>query len=182
MRVPANFSAGGPGEEFERSPNATCQWQVALRNALTLLAALTLTLGSPLAAQGPEAPPCGELENKQFFLERNLRHFTQADLSALREEIGIQQLSEDVSRRVVETPRECGRIFGRVTSHLARKGELKTYRKTGFRHAIFRYGPFYAILVFEKPQSDSPETISTGYGQFLNFRASDLEYVSGIAD
>lgn len=133
------------------------------------------------AAQGPDAPPCGDLANKQQDRESYAKYFTEEDLTPVREAVGIERLPSDFPRRVVDEKKECGRVFGTMMSRLAKVGELKRLRKDGFDFSIFRYGPYYAVLVVEKGLGSPPEKFSTGYGQFLIFRASDLEYVGGIA-
>lgn len=151
-----------------------------MRYAVTLPVALTVLLAGPLPAQGPETPPCGDLPLKQTFLERNLRHFTRKSLAPLRDSLGIDRLPEDVARRVLDEPEECGRIFGQVTAHIARLGETKRLRTRGFRHAIFRYGPYYAVLIVQDETDESDARFTTGYGDLFILRASDLEVIGRI--
>lgn len=153
-----------------------------MRKLIMLLGLSLLAAPAGVVAQGPDAPPCGDLENKQRDLESYARYFTQEDLAPVREAVGIERLPSDAPRRVVDEKKECGRVFGKLMSRLAEVGELQRLRENGFDFSIFRFGPFYATLVVEKPQDDPPQELSTGYGQLLIFRASDLAYVGGIAD
>jgi len=152
---------------------------------MTLIIALLLPVGAPAGSHGPAGPPCGALTNKDFFLGYDARYFTSPDLAALRDSLGIGRLPEDFPRHVVEDPEVCGRVFGKVTSILSRAGELAGYEKTGYRFSIFRYGPYYGVLLLQGPAPDPSDTtfttFSTGYGDFFIFRASDLGLVGRIA-
>lgn len=147
---------------------------------LVVLFGLSLLVPVTLPAQGPDAPPCGDFPSKDFYLEYYARYFTQEDLDPVREAVGIERLPSNFPRRVVDAKKECGRVFGKLMSHLAQIDELERYRRSGFDFSIFRYGPYYAVLVLEKGQGSPPEKFSTGYGDLFIFRASDLEHVGRI--
>lgn len=159
-----------------------------LRRTLRLAFLVFSLLPGPRAhaqVRGPAGPPCGALMNKDFLLGDNARYFTNPDLAALRDSLGIGRLPEDFPRSVVKDPGVCGRVFGKVTSVLARAGELARYEKAGYRFAVFRYGPYYAVLLVQGPARDPSDTtfraFSTGYGDLFILRASDLGLVGRIA-
>lgn len=141
-----------------------------------------LLLPAAAGAQVADAPPCGDLENRQRDLESYARYFTEGELAPVREAVGIERLPAGFPRSVVDEKKECERVFGELTSRLAKVGELEPLRKAGFDFSIFRYGPYYGVLVLEETGGAPPGEFSTHYGQFLIFRASDLEYVGGILD
>lgn len=157
---------------------------------LTTLLGLLLLLPAAAAAQapdagprakGPDAPPCGDVEVRDFYLEHFARYFTADELSDVREAVGIERQPADVPRRVLDERKACGPVFGRMMARLNRSGEAERVRESGFGFALFRYGPYYGALVVDRPREGAPEDFSTGWGAFYVFRVSDLGFVGAVA-
>lgn len=157
---------------------------------LTTLLGLLLLLPAAAAAQapgsgprakGPDAPPCGDVEVRDFYLAYFARYFTDDDLADVREGVGIERQPADFPRRVLEERQACGPVFGRMIERLDRSGEAERIREGGFGFALFRFGPYYGAVVVDRPREGAPRDFSTGWGAFYVFRASDLGFVGAIA-
>lgn len=148
---------------------------------LILATVLVLLAPIPAVGQGPDGPPCGELELAEFYLDYQARYFTEEDLKPVRDSVGIERLTPSFARRVVDERKECGRVMGQLMSRMARTGELQRIRPGGFDFSVFRYGPYYAVLVIDRAPRPSGEGFSTGYGVTYIFEADDLMFVGSIA-
>lgn len=152
-----------------------------MRHATLLLGTLLAAIVTPLSGQNLQDPPCGGLEDKQAVMEDLARYFVKDDLAPVREGAGIEELSEGFSRHVVDRRKECGRVLGAVNSFLQRTTNGNRAGGTEkLEFAIFRFGPYYGVLV-ERPKPDpDAEKIELGYARLLLFDASTLDYLGGI--
>lgn len=150
-------------------------YPLRLLRASLLCAALWSFLCTPALAQGP-AKACGDLPRAELSLQRLADIFVEDEFAWFRDPKGIVQLAPDAPRSVVTEARECRRVVRAVRAKLR---DLFDPAPTlnDFEYAIFRYGPYYAVLLQSKPAEG---VHIAGYTPLLIFRAATLEYLGSI--
>ena len=148
--------------------------------ALTLVG-IILLLAEPLKAQ-PADPPCGGIEDKQAALGFVKKYFFDDEFQAVREALSIEKLPTNAPVSVVEDKGACGRALGATMRQIREKGREKG--RSEFEFAVFRFGPFLAVLL-DEPLPEGEEfppsgTIQTGFARLMIFRAQDLSFVGAI--
>lgn len=148
-----------------------------MRSAFGLIA-LGIFAAGPLRAQGPGSPPCGDLEGAEAVMELFTGYLTGDDPTGVRQALGIEALPADYTREVVADSSACRRVFGAAVQLLGRTSAT-AQNLAGLDFAIYRFGPYYALLLIE------PEAAAEGHhvlhrSALYLFRVDGLEYVGGI--
>lgn len=147
----------------------------------SVIAAFLMWLGIasvPAAQTRPAA--CGSLPEDIDGLEDYAPYFYDDDMSEVRGE-EIEQLAPTDSRYIVADSATCVRVHDQARAYLQSIGGGGVNLSSGeYDFAIFRYGPYYAIMMLNNEPEDATHA-ATGYGSLLVFRADDLTHLVTIA-
>lgn len=146
-----------------------------LVNALAVL--IVWGTGARLAAQQQQAG-CGSLPYPQERLEDFARYFRDDDLAAVRG-TKIRQLTAAETQARVTDASECQVVMEAAVATLrqfvSRWGQIEA---AGYDFAVFRYGPYYAVLIHYAVDPATGE--APHYLPLMIFRADDLAYLRTI--
>lgn len=140
---------------------------------ISFFALLLLLLPVALPAQ-VGGDKCGSWEGADIRLDELAAYFVAAEHAEFREGM-IEQVSADAPRIVVTNRQECTKVVNAALKVLRSADGWREMHRLGFQHNVFRYGPYYAVVVLQNVPEG--EVRVGGYAIMLIFRADDLEYL-----
>jgi hypothetical protein len=140
-----------------------------MRDTVLLLAAFALVHPGLAGAQG-NPNRCGDRTGAQDRLEDLSHYFTDVEDAEFRQGM-IQPVRAGAVQAVVQDSRVCNAVYHKMVAQLRTNTNWRDLQRTGFRHVILQYGPYYAVLV---NQVTPPGKLVFGWTEMMVFRASDL--------
>ena len=143
-------------------------------NAFALLVALTFV--APVNAQQRPAA-CGAISEEIASIEDFAPYFFDLDMSNVRGN-EITLLAATQPKYIVSDSTECTAVHAAAIAHLQAEGsDWVDFSSGGHDFTIFRFGPYYAIVLLNNTTSQK----RLHYSPLVVLRAADLAYVVSIA-
>ena len=150
--------------------------------AMKAIAAVVALLASTaaLTTNSPVGNACGTMANKEWALVGFGRFFTEPEYAVGRDPKGVQQVSPTDSIYVVSDPATCDTVMAALLAELRKDPGWAAWEESGYEHAVFRYGPYYAVHL-RQHRDLPPDVIHAGYTSLLVLRKSDLAVLAAWA-
>ena len=139
--------------------------------ALALLAAAHRPAKAPPGGDSP----CGTLANTQGLLDTFTKYFVEDEYASMRDP-DVQQLPPTAPRAVVADTAVCRAVLDAAL--LKMRAEAPGWSEAegwGFEHAVFRFGPYYAIPLRLNPNPSTRKRFDRA--PLLVFRGPDMLYL-----
>jgi hypothetical protein len=147
-----------------------------MRLMVLAIPALAVVAAAAQPARARSAPdsPCGTMENTREMLDGLGRYFT-SDWHAGMRGSYVRKVRPDEPRAVVADTAVCRAALDAALRRMRTDASKWREREArGYDHAVFRYGPYYAVLLV--PRLDPPEERRHRPVPLLVFRASDMAF------
>jgi len=136
--------------------------------------AVVAAAAQPARARSAADSPCGTMENGQEMLDGLGRYFT-SDWHAGMRGSYVRKVRPGEPRAVVTDTAVCRAALDAALRRMRTDASKWPEQEArGYDHAVFRYGPYYAVLLAPKWDPDSERRPS--WIPLVVFRASDMAF------
>ncbi len=136
--------------------------------------AVVAAAAQPAQAQPAAGAPCGTMENTREMLDGLGRYFTSERHAGMRGS-HVRRVRPSEPRAVVADTAVCRTVLDAALRKMRTDASKWPEQEArGYDHAVFRYGPYYAVLL--APKWDPSSERRPSWIPLVVFRASDMAF------